>query len=229
MDYSNFGSVDFNTSTNNNKKEKSGVLGIILIILMVVVIGVTIYVGYKAFTEEDAVEDNNTKEEVKKAMTDEEALKLGEDLYKKGYEHEFIRPEELSMEDCKKAYDKAQEYFVKGTKVNYVAAYYRQEADIKYSTLESNYYNESGALSCKVRLEKTVDFYINEEPLKVSSNKEKVIVFDKVVHYCDKYTYDNMENRDDLSKCSKVVSTTYKFVIEKDNDDWKISRLSITH
>ena len=139
MDYSNFGENNFGTTPS--KKKDNGALGIVLIALLVFSVGVTIYLGYKAFMEADN-DGNEVKEDTKNLLSDEDAVKIGTELYKKGYEVLFNERDDLSIDECKKAYDNAQKYFVKGAKINYTESYYRKEVDIKYGKLEDNYYDE---------------------------------------------------------------------------------------
>ena len=227
MDYGNFGNIDYGMP-KPKKNNTSTIIGIILIVLLIIVIGITIFIAYKAITEEDDVVENKEETNTNNLLSDEEALKIGEDLYAKGYNMEFNRTGEFGLEACRKRYDEAQKLFVKGAKINYTPAYYRQEADIKYSKLESNYYNESGSLDCMKSRPFPVEFYMSEEKLAIKSKKEKVITFDKVVTYCDKYTYEHLNGKS-IDKCTKKVKTTYSFIIEKEQDGWKIARLSITH
>ena len=224
MDYNSYNNAYGGMPTQNKKDRPIG--GIILIILLIIAIGTTGYITYKVLTEDDGTGDISIKEDNNKnVLSDEDALKVGNELYKTGYKLMFGRESELSMENCKKAYDESQKYFVNGAKVNYTPSYYRSEIDIKYGTVEKNFYNESGSLDCQ-NIVTNNTYYIGEENLKIASKKEKIITFDKVATYCDKNTFDHMEEQD-LSKCPRKVTTTYKFIIEKEGSDWKISKLSV--
>ena len=207
---------------NNNLETKKGNgVNIVLVVIIVLLAGAVGYLGGKMLADKE--EDNNQEkmptEEKTKVLSDEEALQKGNELYKIGSKVVEFRENSLSESDCKKEYDEMKKYFTKNAKISFLGTYFTDESDLTFGTLESAYYYE-GKLSCEAPARGSYLYYRGEDELTIGTKEENKIVFNKKVTYCDEDSFV------DEDTCKKEVTSTYRFIIEKEDSEWKIAQLS---
>ena len=193
---------------NNQVVKKENGVNLILLIVVILLVAVVAFMAGMLLKNNGTTGKSNV-------LSDEEALQIGTELYAKGYEifgsifDEEEYEDGVPEADCKAKYTEFQKIFT--------------EKSIK--TYEGRFKDENGKWLCFAGAGRGGNVeYMDETELIIKKKEENKIIFKKEVKYCEDADYDDDEN------CvSKERTEERKFIIEKENGAWKISKIEKTH
>ena len=205
---------------------------IIIIILSVLVLGLSGYLVCDKFLNEEKQDENILNEII---LTDEEAYDLGNNLYNYGKDvlwckkYEYLTyTNELGNIDYKFVdnlgyeilnFEEVKNKFTSDNLVKYTPSEDYTSFDSSIIKADNKYYDPS---MCG----RGADLSYNSTELKISKKEVNKIVFDAVSSYCEVY-YDYATGPMDFASCKLMVKKLEEFVIEKENNEWKIDRITI--
>ena len=211
----------------NQEAKKGNSINIFLIIAIILLVCSIAFMVGSILNNNSSSGSSTGSDNKENLLSDDEALKIGKELYEKGYDalHFYGREESLSAENCEKEYNEVLKIFKKDVKIINLGGYYESENDMNFSSLESHFKNEQGAWDCIAAARGGNIEFMAEKELTIEKIEENKISFIKQATYCKDAEYD--ENDDERQKCLSTVQTmNHKFIIEKEDETWKIAQIS---
>lgn len=204
---------------------------IIIIILLVLVIGLSGYLVYDKLLAEEG-KDSNLSEIV---LTDEETYNIGNDLYDYGIdvlwckEYKYLTYiNELGSNEYKYIdnlgyeilnFEEVKRKFTSDNLVKHSVSEGYTSFDSQIIKSNDKYYDSS---MCG----RGADLSYKSTELKISKKESNKITFDAISEYCGEY-YDYANGPMDFDSCKLMVKRVEEFVIEKEENEWKIDRITL--